>query len=97
MGMPRHQADAPDFRFASGAPHLRRLDTMVAGVAQQMVQRRFQPFENVAVHRRIAPLEVQPHLLAEGVGDVAREPGKALRAVAKRPHPAGNHFLIKAP
>ena len=69
---------------------------MVHRVAEQVVERRVELFEDFAVHLRHLADDLQLGLLAELPGQIADQPRKALHAVSKRTHAAGNHLAIQA-
>ena len=82
-------------RLAGGAPLLRRFDAVIDGVAQQMAQWRVEFLQNVPVHLRRLPDNLQPCLLAQRAAQIAYHPRKALNAVGERSHAAGQRLVVK--
>ncbi len=89
------QADRRHRRLAGGAAILGRLDAVVQGVADQVVERRLEPVEDVAVDAGGLAVDLEPRLLAQLAGQVADQAREAADAVGQRPHPAGQHLVVQ--
>ena len=81
--------------LAGGAALLGQLEAVVQGVADQVVERRLEPVEDVAIDAGGLTGNLEPSLLAQLPGHVADQPREAADAVGQRPHPAGQHFMVQ--
>jgi hypothetical protein len=68
---------------------------MVDRVSHEVFQRSIELLQDVAVHHGRLSLDLKLDLLAELPGKVADQSRQPLHSVAKRPHPAGDHFAIQ--
>ena len=85
------------FRGLSGLlPLGGRFDSVVDGIAQEMIDRSFEPLENVAVDGRGLAGDLQPRGFPERVSKVPGHAWKHRYAVREWPHPAVQNFLIQA-
>ena len=89
------QADGAGRRLAGGAAVLGPLDAVVQRVADQVVERRLEPVEDVAVDAGGLAGDLEPRLLAQLAGQVADQAGEAADAVGQRAHPAGQHLVVQ--
>ena len=72
------------------------IHAMIEGVAQQVIERRFKLFQDVAINVGGAAEDVELHRFAECSGEVADQAREPLRPVDEGPHPAGDDFAIEA-
>ena len=86
----------PSAGFAGALALLGRFAAVIHGVAQQVRQRAFQPLQDVAVHLGIFADDFEPHLLAQGAGQVAHHARETANAIAEGPHARAQHFQIHA-
>ena len=93
--MARLQADGPDRRLAGRAAVVRHFETMVQGIADQMVERRFESIEDVAVDAGGLTDDLEPRLLAKLTSQVTDQARKAAYTIGQWPHPAGQHFVMQ--
>jgi hypothetical protein len=77
------QADHAFGRLAHGNAVLGHLQPVVQCIAQQMNQRRVQPFQNVAVDLGALSGDLETHLLAQFAPDVAHHARKRAQPVDK--------------
>ena len=89
------QPDCPHRRFAGRAALLGHFEAVIERVADQMVERRFQPVEDIAIDAGGLADDLEPRLLAQLAGQVADQAREAADAVGQRPHPAGQHFVVQ--
>ena len=68
---------------------------MIKRIAQQVSERRFQLFQDFAVHADGLADYLKPDFLVQLPGQVPRHAGEALRAVGKRPHAADQPLPVK--
>ena len=81
--------------FALRAPFIGRLDSVVERVAQQMVERRIEARENVAVNRHAFANDLQTRLFAQRTRKVAHRTRQRRGGVGERSHAARKNFVIK--
>ena len=93
--VPRLEHDRADRRLAGGRAGRRRLDPVVERVADQVRERRLELVEDVAVDTGLLAADLEPHLLAEGAGDVPHQSGKTVDAVGERSHAADDHLVVE--
>ena len=93
--MPRVQPQLSRLGLAGRRPLVRCLDAVVHGVSQQVVQRRFELFEDVAIHGRRRPDDFELDLFAELPAQVAHESREALHSIRERSHTAVDHFVVQ--
>ncbi len=93
--MARLQADGPDRGLAGCAAVVRRFETMVQCIADQMVERRLEPIEDVAVDAGGLTDDLKPRLLAELTSQVTNQAWEAAHAIGQWPHPAGQDFMMQ--
>ena len=89
------EPDGPHGRLAGGAAVLRHFQAVVQRVADQMVERRLEPIEDVAIDAGGLTGDLEPGLLAELPGQVADQAREAADAIGQRPHPAGQYFMVQ--
>ena len=89
------QADGRHRRLAGGAALVGRLDAVVQGIADQVVERRLEPVEDVAIDAGGLAVDLESRLLAQLPGHVADQPREAADAVGQRTHPAGQHLVVQ--
>ncbi|MFO0001609.1 MAG: hypothetical protein ACK559_10785, partial [bacterium] len=82
-------------RLAAREALVGALDSVVDGVAHDVVERRLQPGEDVAVHGDVAPDDLERDVLAELAGDVAHHPREARHALAERAHAAADDLVVE--
>ena len=85
----------PDRRLAGRAAIVRHFDAVVECVADQVVERRFEPIEDVAVNAGGLTDDLKPRLLAELTSQVADQTRKPADTIGQWPHPAGQHFMMQ--
>ena len=69
---------------------------MIDRVAQQVRQRTFQSFQDVAVHLGVLADDFEAHLFAQSAGQVAHHARKTADAIAEGAHARAQHFQIHA-
>ena len=89
------QRDPPLGELAGGLALVGRLDAMIHGVADQMVQRVSQTLEDRAVQLDLAPLDQKFDLFAARPGQVAHQPVEALAGLGERQHPQPSHRVVE--
>ena len=94
--MSRLQQDLACWWLPGGFPAVRRLESVVDGVANEMGERCLQLLENVAVDAGVLAANFQPHLLAEGSAQVTDEPWKTADTVGERTHPADDYLVVQS-
>ncbi|MNF75479.1 hypothetical protein D3C87_1065270 [compost metagenome] len=62
---------------------------MIDSVAQQMGERRFEFFQDIAIDLGFLAFDLQPHLLAEAAAQIADHAHLTGQHVRKGPHAAG--------
>ena len=83
--------------FAGAGAVTRQFQTVVQSVAEEVGQRGFKFFENVAVHLGVRTDKVQAGGLAERSGEVTHETRETLGAVGEGTHPAELGLTVKTP
>ena len=81
--------------LAGADPLLGRLDRVVQGVADQVVERGFELVEDVAVDPGVLAPDLEADLLAQLPGDLADHPGEPADPLRHRPHPAGQDLVME--
>jgi hypothetical protein len=85
-GVTRRDLERADRRFAGGAALGRRLESVIEGVAHQVHERVAQGVDDGAVQLRVGAHELELDLLAQLVGEVADQAGKAQEHDLDRDH-----------
>src|SRR2546429_543618 len=73
-----------------------RLDAVVDGVAQHVVDGRLDALEDVAVDVDVLARDDEIDRLAQRAREIADEPGEAAHAVGERAHAAGDGLAVEA-
>ncbi len=94
--MPGLEAEGTLGRFAGSATRFRSFTTMVDGVAQQVGQRGFQPFEDITIDLSAFSRDVESDRFAKRASEVANHAGEPADPVAKGPHPGAQHLKVKS-
>ena len=87
--------DRAVLRFACSDAVLWQLEAVIHTVPQQVVQRRFQLAQDIAIDCDVASLNLEAGLFAQRFGEISNHPGKRDRALAEGPHATADHFVIE--
>ena len=93
--VPRLQQDRAGRRLPRGLPAVRRFDSVIERIADEVGERCLQLFQDVAVDTGLLATHLQSYLFAEGPRNVADQPRKAADAVGEWPHPAGEDLVVQ--
>ena len=94
--MPRFEDQLSLRGLARREAHLRRLDTVIDGVAQQVIQRCFELLENVAVHVGGLAANLERHRLAKALGQIPHHAREAVQAIGEGAHAAHDGLVVEA-
>ena len=89
------QPDGARRVLTRGPALLGRFQPMVQRIADQVIERRFEPVEDVAIDPGRLTHHLELRLLAKLPSDVADQAREAADAVGQGPHPAGEYLVVQ--
>ena len=93
--VPSFQPQHPLFWLRDARALFRSFQAVVDCVSQNVIQRRFQLFEDVAIDVGVVPHDFKLDLLAELPSEIPDHAWEALHAISERSHSAGDDFVIQ--